>query len=213
MSCNEIFTGGKISEGSIVYEITYLDDEEDNLLIALLPKTMTTKFKNNNTISIIEGFWGTFRLIYLSDFSTGQNYSILRILDKKYVYQFDTTQLPAGYDAMENIKIELTNDKTEIAGFTCKSALAHCPEISAEPLTIYYTNEIKISSPNTNNPFKEIDGVLMGFQVKLAGINMKFLAKEVIEEIVDEDEFVMPDDYKQVTKSELEDILVSFQSQ
>jgi hypothetical protein len=213
ISCNDIFSGGRINEGSIVYEITYLDDEQDNPLIALLPKTMTTKFKDNNTLSTIEGFFGTFKLIYLSNYNDGLNYSILRILDKKYVYQFDTSQVPAGYNDMNNIKIEKTDEKVEIAGFKCNTVKAVCPEISTEPLIIYYTEQIKILSPNSNNPFKEIQGVLMGFQVKIAGINMKFLAKEVIKEEIDDKEFVTPDGYNQVSKNELEEILKSFQSQ
>jgi len=213
-SCKEIFNGGRISEGSIVYEITYLDDEKDNPLIALLPKTMTTKFKDDNTISTIEGFFGTFRLIYLSKYKEGINYSILRILDKKYMYQFDTAQPPAGYDmSMDKLKITVTDQKIQIAGFNCNIATALCPAISNEPLTIYYTDDINIEKPNSNNPFKQIDGVLMGFQVKLAGVNMKFIASEVIKEEIDDSEFIVPDGYNLVTKIELEDILKSFQSQ
>lgn len=212
-SCTEIFTGGKINEGSIVYNITYLDDEKDNPLIALLPKTMTTKFKDNNTISTIEGFFQTFKLVYLSNYDEGINYSLLRILDKKYVYEFDTAQAPAGYEGMLDMEIELLDEQIEIAGFKCNTAKAFCPTLSDEPLIIYYTNQIKIAAPNSNNPFKQIDGVLMGFQVKLAGINMKFLAKEVVKEEIDESEFVMPDGYTQVSKSELEEILKSFQSE
>lgn len=210
-SCKEIFTGGRISEGSIVYEITYLDDEKDNPLIALLPKTMTTKFKDDNTLSEIEGFFGTFKLIYLSRFETGQNYSILRILDKKYMYQFDTAQPPAGYENMDDFKIIKTEETIQIAGYNCKVAKLDCKTLCPEPLDIYYTNEINIESPNSNNPFKEIDGVLMGFQVKLAGINMKFLVKEVVKEEISDDEFNVPEGYTTVSKTELEDVLNSFQ--
>ncbi len=211
-ACKQSIFSGKIDEGTIVYEISYLDDEEDNPLISLLPKEMTIKFKNNSSISYIEGFFGTFKLVYLTDYKTATNSTILKVMDKKYIYSVDTAQLPAGYAEMENIELQKTEQRIEILGYDCKVAKFVCPAISDQELYVYYTDEIAIKSPNTNNPFRELDGVLMGFQVKLTGINMKFIAKEVIEEKIEDTEFELPEGYKQVSKKELEDILQSFQS-
>jgi len=211
VTCNNSIFTGKIKEGTLVYEISYLDDESENPLISLLPKEMTIKFKNNNTISYIEGFFGTFKLMYITDYESGKNSSVLRILDKKYIYSADTSQLPAGYNDMENIKITKLDSTVNIIGYKCKVARCYCPAISKDDLMIYYTYDIKIKNPNSNNPFKDIDGVLMGFQVKLAGINMKFIAKEVIKEEVSDSEFVAPEGFKSVSKSELEEVLKSFQ--
>jgi len=212
ISCKNSIFSGRISEGTIIYEISYLDDEKDNPLISLLPKEMTIKFKDNNSISYIEGFFGTFKLIYLTNYTEGKNSSILRILDKKYIYTVDTSQVPAGYNDMENLTIEKTDETIEIIGYDCNIAKCICPAISKDEILIYYTYDIKIENPNTNNPFKEIDGVLMGFQVKLAGINMKFIAKEVIKEVVDDSEFVIPEGFTSVSKTELEEVLQSFQN-
>ncbi len=208
-SCETILSGKKISEGKIVYNIEYLDDESDNPLISLLPKTMEIKFKNNNTVTNIEGFFGTFKLRFISDVETKTNYSILRIMDKKYIQTVAFGEEPAGYE-MPDFTIEETNEKVEIAGYKCHVAIINSE--GKEPIKLYYTYDIKIKNPNANNPFSEIDGVLMGFQVKLTGLNMKFEAKKVVEEIVDDSEFAVPDDYKEVTKEELEEILLSFQN-
>ena len=64
ISCGNILSGEKIDEGKIVYKIEYLDDENDNPLISLLPKEMTIMFKDDNTVSRINGFFGTFKQIF-----------------------------------------------------------------------------------------------------------------------------------------------------
>lgn len=209
-SCNNTFTEKKIDEGKIIFDIEYLDDEEDNYLIALLPSTMTLKFKDNNTISKIEGFFGAFRLVYISNLKEGKNYSLLRVMDQKYMYKADTVEQPFGYNQMLDISFKYLDDTTSIAGYFCNIAEAYCPAISDKPLMLYYTHDIDIASPNTNTPFKEIQGVLLGFQVRLSGINMKFIANEVVPEEIADEEFLIPDGYKIVSKKELEKVINSF---
>ncbi len=208
-SCETILSGNKISEGKIVYNIEYLDDENDNPLISLLPKTMEIKFKDNNTVTNIEGFFGTFKLRFISNLKKETNYSILRIMDKKYIQTVAFGEEPAGYE-MPKFTIEKTDEITEIAGYECH--VANVEIEGQETIKLYYTYDIKIKNPNANNPFSEIDGVLMGFQVKLTGINMKFEAKKVVGEIVDDTEFDIPSGYEEVTKEKLEGILLSFQN-
>ena len=211
-SCNNILSGEKIDEGKIVYKIEYLDDESSNPLIALLPKEMTIMFKDDNTVSRINGFFGTFNLTYITDLEEDKSYSILRVLDQKYIYKVNGSEVSAGYNEMGDITIEKTNEKITIAGYECKVAKAICPQISDEPIDLYYTDDIDIKDSNANNPFSEIEGVLLGFQIKLTGINMKFVAKKVVQLEIDNSEFNVPDGYKSITKEEMEEILIGFQN-
>ena len=50
-SCKEVQKKNRIKEGYIEYNIEYLDPSMDNFMVGLLPKKMTVKFKNNNTIN------------------------------------------------------------------------------------------------------------------------------------------------------------------
>ena len=212
-SCENILTGEQVDEGKILFKIEYLDDEKDNPLISLLPKEMTIIFKENNTVSHINGFFGTFKLTYITDSENKMNYSILRVMDKKYIYKVNDTEEPAGYNEMKDIRIEETEETDTIAGYLCHIAKAYCPQISDKPINLYYTYEINIKNPNANTPYKEIDGVLLGFQVKLTGINMKFVAEKVIEAEIDNSEFNIPKGYEPISKEEMEEILTSFQEQ
>jgi len=50
ISCNNLVKKG-ITEGEIIFDIEYLDNERENPLIALLPRKMVTVFKDNSSYS------------------------------------------------------------------------------------------------------------------------------------------------------------------
>ncbi len=208
-ACETILSGKKISEGKIVYDIEYLDDSDENSLITLLPKTMTLKFKNNNTSSGI-GLGGLFSLSVISDLESKKSYTLLNIWGQKYIQTINAGEEPAGYN-MPNFTIKETKEEIEIAGYKCHVALLDCENNEIEQIKLFYTKDINIKDSNSNNPFNEIDGVLMGFQLRLLDLNMKFKAKKVIEEKIDDSEFQIPDGYETVTKEEMENILKDFQ--
>ena len=205
-SCTESNTSKKIKEGEIEFEIEYLDDERENPLISLLPKKMITVFKNNSTHSLIEGFWGTFKLLYITNFNKGQNITLFQILDKKYMYLADTTAVPFGYSSASDVELIFTEKNKNIAGYGCSHAMAVFPN-SKDTIQLYFTHQLGIKKPNLNNPYKMINGVLLEFSVKLLGINMKFNAKRISKKKVDSNMFNAPTGYKTVSKDEMEKIV------
>jgi len=205
-SCTESNAANILKEGEIEFEINYLEDERENPLISLLPRKMITKFKNNSTHSLIEGFWGTFKLIYITNHIKGQNVTLFQILDKKYMYLADTSSVPFGYQSATNVKLSYTNKVKNIAGYECSHALAVFPN-SSDTVEVYYTDQLDIRNPNTNNPYRNINSVLLEFSVKLAGINMMFKAKRVIGGKINLGEFDIPTGYKEVSKEEMEKIV------
>jgi len=52
----------KLSEGTIEYEMKYLQSEKENPLISLLPTTMTLKIKDDKSIQKVEGWMGVFQM-------------------------------------------------------------------------------------------------------------------------------------------------------
>jgi GLPGLI family protein len=205
-SCSDN-TNGKISEGVIDYDIEFLDNKENNPIILSLPREMSTMFKDNSTYTLIEGFLSTFKLVYITNSKTNKNYTLFQMMDKKFYHQVDANQLAFGYQNMKNLEIVPTNIKKDILGFKCKKAIAHFPGSGHEDIEIYYTKEINVKNPNRNNPFHQIDGVLMEFTVNMLGINMKIRAKNVSRKKISAELFEIPDDFKSVSIKELEDII------
>ena len=92
----------------------------------------------------------------------------------------------------------------EIAGYVCKKAKVTWDDLSFD---VFYTDEIKITDPNWNNPFNEIDGVLLQYQFDMFGIKTKITAETVEKIDVEDETFDIPADYKTVTKAEMEDVI------
>ncbi len=209
-SCNQ--SGGGPREGELVYQISYLQSENDNPLVALLPKTITIRFKDNNTIAYIEGFFGTFQLRFINNAQDKKSYTVLRILDKKYITETNIDSLSAGYSDFPNIQItEHDDDTATIAGLLSYKVDVICKSLSDSAVTFYYTKDIDISNPNSNTPYKSINGILTKFQSRVAGIDMVFKLVEFNRVAIDENEFIAPSDYTHITATELNDILKSFQ--
>ena len=205
-SCAESNDKNILNEGEIEFEIKYLENERENPLISLLPRKMITIFKNNSTHSLIEGFWGTFKLIYITNHLKGQNVTLFQILDKKYMYLADTSAAPFGYESVTDVKFSFTEEVKNIAGYECNHAFAIFPS-SSDTVEVYYTDQLDIKNPNSNNPYSDICGVLLEFSVKMAGINMMFKAKKITGREININKFNIPTGFKKVSKEEMEKIV------
>lgn len=212
ISCNNIVNSG-ISEGEIVFNIEYLDSERKNPLIALLPKKMHTAFKDNSSYSLIEGYFGTFKIINIVNYKKKKAYSLFQILDKKYVYETDINNEAFGYSSMGTSNINFIDEQKIVAGYVCgKATVIFNNSINnySDTIDVFYTNDIKIENPNSNNPYSKIKGVLMEFTVNMTDINMKFTAEKVNSKNISQSIFNIPKGYKSVSKKELEKIIKKF---
>jgi len=101
------------------------------------------------------------------------------------------------------IWIEYTDEVKEIAGLLCKKAIVTLPGQN-DTFSIYYTDEISISKPNSTNPYNQIDGVLMEFQLKLAYLKMQFTAEKFVPSQNNKTrEFKVPDNCLEVNREQM----------
>ncbi len=56
-----------------------------------------------------------------------------------------------------------------------------------------------------------IDGVLMEYKIKKFGLEMKFTAKSVAKQEIEDSEFELPKDYKKITEAEMTDLFIDLQ--
>ena len=201
-SINIAFSSSK-SEGVITYKLEYLDDND---IITLLPTEMTIAFKHNNMHQKVVGWSNIFSLEGIRNVKDKTSSALFKVLGKRFVFtEHELKQVVFGYDPYDGMKLVPTKETKEIAGYKCKKVKVTFPEKNFEDFDIYYTNEIKIDKPNWNNPFYQIDGVLMEYQIVMFGIRTKIVADSVAFIKVDDSEFEVPVDYKEVTKEAMEE--------
>jgi hypothetical protein len=208
--CGPQLDKNKINEGYIEYSIKYLENNmEKNIPTKLLPKKMKLKFRNNKSIRNIEGFMGLFSLTIITDHKKSISTSLLKVIGKKYYYKAEPGEKSFCFHPLaEDMDVKtLPGVGKKIAGMRCKKGKVSFETSNIEPFLFYYTDEIGLPNPNYANPYENIDGVLMQFQVKLNKLRMELTANEVYTNEVSNNEFEIPEGFKRVTKNDMEEIL------
>ncbi len=193
----------KYSNGLIEYKINYLENELTEISPSLLPKKMKLEFSPNYSTNTIEGFMGFFKLSNHTNFRHKKCVTLLEVLNKKYLFKGKKGESMCCFDENPDMEIEYTDEIKEIAGFKCKKAIVTLPGQN-DTFDVYYTNEISIAKPNSTNPYYQIDGVLMEFQLKLAYLKMQFTAEKFVPIQNNKiKEFTVPDNYREVTREQM----------
>jgi GLPGLI family protein len=188
-----------ISEGKVVYQITYPDMEMDRDMAAMMPTESVIRFK------------GPMSRV---DMSMGMGISSATIMNNKSGEVVSMTDMMGNKTAIrvsaeENRKlskesepsVEFTADKKDIAGYPCKKALLKNDK-GGEPMEIYYTDKIAARYSNTNE-WSKINGFPLEYTMRQNGITMKMTATEVSPEKINDELFKIPDDYKMMTMEEM----------
>jgi len=193
----------KYNNGLIEYKITYLENELKEISPSLLPKKMKLEFSSNYSTNTIEGFMGFFKLSSHTNFKHRKCITLLEVLNKKYVFNGKRGESMCCFDENPDMEVEYTDEIKEIAGLKCKKAIITLPG-QHETFDVYYTNEISIAKPNSTNPYYQIDGVLMEFQLKLAYLKMQFTAEKFTPfQSNKAKEFSVPDDCREVSREQM----------
>jgi hypothetical protein len=178
-SCKKDTYSGKYENGLIEYKISYIENELKQISPALLPKKMKLEFSPDYSTNTIEGFMGFFKLSSITNFNHKKCSTILEVLNKKYLFKGKKGESMCCFDENPDMEIEFTDDIKVIAGLNSKRVIIELPD-KGETFDVYYTDEIAIEDPNSTNPYNQIDGVLMEFQLKLDYLKMKFVAEKFV---------------------------------
>jgi hypothetical protein len=197
-----------ISEGEIVYDATVID--QNNPMATMAPSKMTVRFKANKSCAEMSAGMGLFSTSFISDPEKKSVTQLVKILNKKFLSVQDENSINKEN---QHFPLELvrTNETKLIAGYKCTKAHVIPKDKTTPPFDIYYTEELNIKKPNFTNPFYMVDGVLMEYQLKKFGLEMKFVARSVKNDLVDDKYFQTPQDYKKVTEKEMRAIFDDLQ--
>ena len=198
-----------VDEGVLEYNIEYLTNKKEHPIVNLLPPSMCIKFKNNNTYTLIKGWMGVFSLSYISNNEKETNITLLKMMNKKYYFSSHFRDTNFIFDDFEGMKLKFTDDTKKILGYNCKKVIVTCQDSETPTFEIYYTNEIRIKNSTFNTPFRNIDGVLMEFNIKMRKIPMKLTISKVKSDEISDDIFEIPPSYVKVEKKRIQNILDS----
>ena len=209
VSCKDgIFKSG-VQEGEIEFEVSYPSLAEDHLMMDLLPKKMECTFSKGYFRNEITAGMGLFRSAIVYQEQDQHLYHTVKLLNKKIYAELDNADILSLNEGFNGLVIEETGKRKEIAGYKCKEVKVEVPGDSSWVFNAYYTNEINIPNANFRNPFHEIDGVLMEYDILSNDLHMHFKAVNVNATEVDEKDIRISEDYTEVSSSELREELES----
>lgn len=187
VSCNSDVA---VTEGKIVYAIDYPDHKDNFILYSILPKRMDVYFKGDKIRSKIEKanmsnslLWDCNAQKMNAYFSYGNEVVNVNLTD-------GDVQKMMGEQPKYTIKF--TEEKDTISGFNVKKAIATSVTNSKESIALWYTDEIKVKNSNWYNPFKEVPGFLLAYEVDRFGIRMQFRAIGFEDKKVEDKELSLP---------------------
>lgn len=197
-----------ISEGTIEYAASVVD--QSNPMANMAPSKMTIKFKNNKSCAEMSAGMGLFSTSFISDPEKKSLIQLVKLLNKKFSLIMNEADLKKENELF-NIEIIPSKQTKIIAGYKCEKATVHYKAGDFTDFDIFYTKDLNIKNSNFANPFYMIDGVLMEYQMTKFGLEMKFIATCVKKEDIDDCVFQLPDDYKQISKDEMNTMLLGLQ--
>ncbi len=190
-----------ISEGIIEYKATPMNPE--NAMASIAPSKMIVRFKENYTVAEMSAGAGLFGTSFISDPNKKQFINLVKMFGDKSAVRYDSVAVNKDVDADPKPIIEKLKDVKMIAGYSCNHARISYADKSNKGFDIWYTTEINIKNPNWTNPFHEIDGVLMEYQLKRYGLELRFKCTSVIKATIDDEVFQLPKDYKLISPKEM----------
>jgi GLPGLI family protein len=191
-----------ISEGIIEYKATPVDP--NNSMASLAPSKMIVKFKDNFSEAEMTAGMGLFSTSFISDPAKKQFIHLVKLINQKFALVMVGDAIQKEADEEPKPIIEKKSDIKIISGYTCKHAHVTYADKNIPGFEIWYTNEINIKDPNWSNPYHELDGVLMEYQLKRYGLELRFTCTSVAKANVDESIFNLPSDYKIITRQEMD---------
>lgn len=191
---------GNANSGSFKYKITYLSKEEEKPVVGLLPKTLSLRYKDSCVVIDVEGYGRIFRSTFIkhSDNSTDMT---LRILRDKHKLHTNPGEGFYGLTLPSETTLEIDETTDKILGFDCHHALLHTADSVFE---IYYTKEISVGQIYENTVFDQLEGMPLKLYIEMAGIPMYLEAIEYNKVVVEDEAFVVPDDYEEISRERMD---------
>ncbi len=205
-----------IAEGTLIYNVTYPGQSSGGLLDKVKPKEMTMMFKDSKYVNVIAA-GKMFDSKIIADCKKKTVTLSLHLGHKKIFTVMDETQADSLLNAQFGIPdLVPVQGAEDIAGFTCNRTFALFDDLEDGPdFEVKYTDEIDIDNPNWCNQFKELDAVLMEYELKQYGMRLKLSAREFDQTPVSDSVFVIPNDFEEVSVphivKQFEDMFKNFQ--
>ena len=191
-------------QGTINYSITYAGENLTPATRAQLPTSSVVTVKDCKTKTEVVS--GPVTQAAVTDGTTKTEIILIDYMGTKYALKLSSQEITEGLAKLPVSTVNKVSDTKIIAGFNCKKAIITTTEEdeSVSSDTIYYTEDIGCADLNFSTTFKDIPGAVLQYTEYTPQIDATatYIATEVKKSKVSDNAFLIPSDYKEVTKEE-----------
>lgn len=192
-------------QGIITYGITYSGANLTPAQKAQLPSSTTVYIKDcKSKQEVVTGMVTQGSII---DGNAKTQTVLLDLMGTKIVYRLTEKEISEDRAKVPEPKVTITTDTKVIAGITCKKAtiISEDEEGTVSNDTVYFSEEIGCANINFAELYSGIPGLILEYTEfnPEADFTATFNAKEIKKTKVSDNIFLIPGDYKEVTKEEL----------
>lgn len=190
----------------VKYNISYLENMAGDVPTRILPARMDTWYTDYFVVTQINGFFNQFSLIQIADLRNKRVSTLLNLFGNKVYYRGEKGELPAGIVAPAELHIQSTGEHSVIGGLNSEQLRI---DTGSESFNMYYTRDFSVRRPNLSTPYGSVDYPLSDFRIQLSYLKMHLTCAEYEPRIIESEIFMVPDDYRHVSRSVMEEIINS----
>lgn len=212
--CGTHLLDSRTGEGTIEYELTFPDQDPDDIMAGMLPERTVLSFSKDRQSTELSAGMGIFRTTLVTDDKEKCIDYHLSLMSKRLVAHLLPRDLTLFNKTSGNATILFTEDTDTIAGYPCRRALAVFDNIDEPEIEIWYTDRIDLKDPNWFGPFAQVPGVLLRYEIVQYGMRMRLNAVAITPGKVDQAKFNVKENFQKVgpdvLHQELAEVLSTF---
>ncbi len=189
-----------ISEGALVYNISIQTGSNEPKMADMLDGATTTIYlKGTQSRSELVSGLGSEVTIY--DSKRGSGVILKDYSGQKLMITLTKEDWDKKNSKYEGITFETTNETMEIAGYTCKKAVAKLRDGSS--FVVYYTSELEVADKDYDSQFKNLPGLALQYEWQSGKMKFKYTLSKINFDAVSASKFDIPKSgYRVMTYSE-----------
>lgn len=178
-----------ISEGTLVYNISIQTGSTEPKMADMLDGATTSVYiKGTQSRSELVSGLGSEITIY--DSKSGSGVILKDYSGQKLMITLTKEDWEKKNSKYEGITFESINETLDIAGYTCKKAIAKLKDGSA--FVVYYTPELEMSDKNYDSQFKNLPGLALQYEWQSGKMKFKYTLSKINFDTVPASKFDIP---------------------
>jgi GLPGLI family protein len=178
-----------LSEGSLTYNISIETGSSQPKMADMFDGATTTVYlKGNESRTEMVSGLGSEATIYNA--TTGSGVILKDYSAQKLMITLTPAEWKANNKKYEGIVFENTGETAEIAGFTCKKAIAKLKDSST--FIVYYTTDINIANKDYDSQFKNLPGLAVQYEMETGKMKEKFTLAKINYSVIPASKFEIP---------------------